>query len=66
MMDIFEWLKEKINWPVMLITGAVVLIAVFNYQPGTFLSGWDNLHPEFNFSLNLTRSFFRFGKNIKD
>ena len=57
-MDIFEWLKEKINWPVMLITGAVVLIAVFNYQPGTFLSGWDNLHPEFNFSLNLTRSFF--------
>ncbi len=57
-MKVFKWFKEKIDWPVILIALAVVLIAVFNYQPGTFLSGWDNLHPEFNFPLNLSRSFF--------
>ncbi len=33
-------------------------IILTNYSPGTFLSGWDNLHPEFNFPLNLKRAFF--------
>ena len=28
-----------------------------NYQPGTWLSGWDTLHPEFNFSLYFQRIF---------
>jgi hypothetical protein len=38
------------------------LIALFlsfkNYTPGTFLSGWDTLHPEFDFPLNIQRTFF--------
>ena len=29
-----------------------------NYQFGTWLSGWDNLHPEFDFFLNVKRTFF--------
>ncbi|HSW47699.1 MAG TPA: hypothetical protein VLG67_01340 [Candidatus Saccharimonadales bacterium] len=29
-----------------------------NYKPGTILSGWDNLHPEFDFGLNIQRSIF--------
>ena len=38
---------------------AIVLILGFtNYTPGTFLTGWDNLHPEFNLGLNLNRSIF--------
>ncbi len=38
---------------------ATTLILFFtNYQTGTFLTGWDNLHPEFNFSINIKRSIF--------
>ncbi|MFA5025707.1 MAG: hypothetical protein WC503_04340 [Candidatus Shapirobacteria bacterium] len=38
---------------------AVILILCFrNYTPGTFLTGWDNLHPEFNILANLKRSIF--------
>jgi len=29
-----------------------------NYTPGTFLTGWDTLHPEFDFKLNFQRLFF--------
>ena len=32
-----------------------IILAITNYTPGTFLSGWDTLHPEFNFGLNLGR-----------
>ena len=35
-----------------------VLLAWTNYQPGTWLSGWDTLHPEFNFGLYFKRIFF--------
>lgn len=39
----------------------IFLIALFisykNYTPGTFLLGWDSLHPEFDFKLNLARVF---------
>jgi hypothetical protein len=33
----------------------VLLLAVVNYQPNTWLTGWDNIHPEFNFQINLER-----------
>lgn len=33
-----------------------LLVVLGNYRLGTWLSGWDNLHPEFNFSLNISRS----------
>ncbi|MFV1916987.1 MAG: hypothetical protein ACC618_00655 [Patescibacteria group bacterium] len=36
----------------------VAFVSWQNYTPGTWLSGWDNLHPEFNLVLNLKRSFF--------
>ena len=40
---------------IVLIT---VVLAWNNYTPGTFLSGWDTLHPEFNFGLNFQRLIF--------
>jgi hypothetical protein len=43
---------------VLLLAAVVVAIAVYNYVPGTWLSGWDTLHPEFNFQLYLKRIFF--------
>ena len=39
----------------ILITG---IIAVANYAPGTILSGWDTLHPEYDFTLNFQRLIF--------
>jgi len=38
-----------------LIILLVGFLAFKNYVPGTFLSGWDTLHPEFNFHLYLER-----------
>lgn len=37
-----------------------IFIAIFitNFPFGTWYTGWDNLHPEFNFPLNLKRGFF--------
>lgn len=33
-------------------------ICVLNYTPGTFLTGWDTLHPEFNFPQQFSNVFF--------
>ena len=38
-----------------LIIGIALLISVLSYQSGSFLTGWDTLHPEFNFLLNFKR-----------
>lgn len=35
-----------------------LVILVQTYVPGTWLSGWDTLHPEFDFLLNFKRLFF--------
>lgn len=46
------------TWPVtaiLLITGLLIFL---NYEPYTYLTGWDNLHPEFDISENLKRIFF--------
>jgi hypothetical protein len=40
-----------------LILALVGYLAFSNYVPGTWLSGWDTLHPEFNFSLYFGRIF---------
>jgi hypothetical protein len=45
-------------FPYLAIIAVVILLAVTNYKPGTLLTGWDNLHPEFNLLLNIKRSFF--------
>lgn len=44
-------------FPLILIIISVIL-SLQNYTPGTFLSGWDTLHPEFDFKLNTLRTFF--------
>ncbi len=43
--------------PLGLVLFALIL-AFLNYQPHTWLTGWDNLHPEFNFGIDIKRSFF--------
>jgi hypothetical protein len=43
-------------FPLILVL-ITVLICFLNYTPNTFLTGWDTLHPEFNFSLNFSRLF---------
>lgn len=50
--------KLKANWPVVILILVSVLLCVRNYTPGTFLSGWDTLHPEFNFGLAFERTIF--------
>lgn len=50
--------KLKSYFPIILLFVISFLICLTNYSPGTFLSGWDTLHPEFNFGLNFQRAFF--------
>ncbi|OGD70520.1 hypothetical protein A3D09_00495 [Candidatus Collierbacteria bacterium RIFCSPHIGHO2_02_FULL_49_10] len=45
-------------WPQIIILVIVAFLAFANYQPNTTLTGWDNLHPEFNFALDIKRSLF--------
>lgn len=58
-------LKKSTNWlktnffeifAILLILLVTGFVAFKNYSPGTYLTGWDNLHPEFNFKLNIERS----------
>ena len=35
-----------------------IFLALTNYTPDTFLSGWDTLHPEFNFGIAFQREIF--------
>lgn len=48
----------KKHWPILFLSLVLSFLCFQNYVPGTFLSGWDNLHPEFNFLSNIKRSFF--------
>lgn len=55
-MVIIKYIKQ---YPSLLIISLfILLLFLANYKSNTFLTGWDNLHPEFNFSLNIKRSFF--------
>lgn len=45
---------NNLFFPTVLTLIVLVLFAT-NYIPGTWLSGWDTLHPEFNFSLYFER-----------
>ncbi len=57
MFGIIYTVIKKIKNHILLIV--LILITLFvcfkNYTPGTILSGWDTLHPEFNFRLNISR-----------
>lgn len=48
----------KNHWPPILLTILSLVLCFVNYTTNTFLSGWDTLHPEFNFPLNFERVFF--------
>jgi len=48
---------KKNLYPLLLFFISLVLFSV-NYKPGTFLVGWDNVFPEFNFALNIKRDLF--------
>lgn len=41
--------------PVILLVFMSLWVCYANYTPGTFLTGWDTLHPEFNFPLYWSR-----------
>src|SRR4051794_7333462 len=45
---------KKHKYP-LLIALIVFLISLLNFAPGKFISGWDTLHPEFDFALNFKR-----------
>ena len=45
------WRFFKSNFHAFLLFFISALVALRNYDPGTFLSGWDTLHPEFNFNI---------------
>lgn len=45
-------------WPIILLLFISLILCVANYTPHTYLSGWDTLHPEFNFPLNIQRAIF--------
>jgi hypothetical protein len=48
----FRWFYPLI---LLLLT---LFLAYRNYTPATFLTGWDTLHPEFDFKLNFNRLIF--------
>ncbi len=50
--------KLKKHLALLLLIFLVLMLIVANYVPGTWLTGWDNLHPEFNFLVNAKRAFF--------
>ncbi len=51
----FSLLKENF-FPLLLIL-ITLIICISNYKLGTYLSGWDTLHPEFNFPDYFKRIF---------
>ncbi len=55
-----ESIKKNLleNKYLVLLLITIFIIIATNYSPGSFLSGWDNLHPEFNPFMNIKRSLF--------
>jgi hypothetical protein len=45
-------------WPVIALLFVTGLLIFLNYEPGTYLTGWDNLHPEFDIAENLRRALY--------
>lgn len=53
MKKIAQFLKRNL-FPLLIVL-ITTYLSLINYKPGTWLSGWDTLHPEFNFPLNFKR-----------
>jgi len=45
-------------WPIILLLLITLSLAFLNYEPGTFLIGWDNLSSELAPATNLRRAIF--------
>ena len=45
----------KKNLLIIILLVVTLILCFLNYTSGTWLSGWDTLHPEFNFPLNFQR-----------
>lgn len=50
--------KLKRLFPILLIVFIGLTIYYTNLSGNFWLTGWDNLHPEFNFKLNIGRAFY--------
>ena len=48
---ILKWLSKF--WPILILIVLCGLVAWKNVVPGTYLTGWDNLHTEFDFKTNI-------------
>lgn len=44
-------------WPSLVILGVITALFATNYQPSTYLSGWDNLQTDLNPFLGVKRAF---------
>lgn len=57
---LLQWFVSffKTHYPLFVIVAVVLFVSATNVVPGTYLSGWDNLHPEFDFLTNLRRAVF--------
>ncbi len=57
-------LKKILNFKILpiffpfLLTLTCVFVCYKNYTPGTYLTGWDTLHPEFNYGVYWKRIIF--------
>ncbi|MBI4028917.1 MAG: hypothetical protein HY376_00960 [Candidatus Blackburnbacteria bacterium] len=50
--------KLSLYFPYLIILAVVAILYATNLKADTYLTGWDNLHPEFNFWINIKRSIF--------
>ncbi len=48
----------KFNWPIAGICLIWLILAIANFTPGTYLSGWDSLQTELSPVLAIKRAFF--------
>ncbi len=53
MFMVSNFVKHKYQLALFVV---VLVLAIVNYTPGTWLTGWDDSHPEFNFGLNISRT----------
>lgn len=59
MKTIRHWLeRHKAHTPFFIVFIIALFVVVRSYEPGTYLSGWDTLHPEFNLRLYAERVLF--------
>jgi len=54
----FSWHDLKRISPVAVLLAVEIILAATNYRPGTYLLGWDNVMPEFNFPQALITNIF--------